>query len=176
MSDNILFTIASKSYLFSVISFVFFRNQYNMEGISDCGSMLNCFVMHIDYGLRAAPTWGIENGGGYMQRYSSDMAWAAPLMFDVVYNMIVVLILVAIISGVIIDKFSELRQSKAHRDDNQRNECLVCSLNRNDFEKAGIRFEAHVSEDHSVTSYAFFIFSSSTKVIQRDFKIVHTIK
>ena len=50
-----------------------------------------------------------------------------------------------------------LLQSKAHRDDNQRNECLVCSLNRNDFEKAGIRFEAHVSEDHSVTSYAFFI-------------------
>jgi inositol 1,4,5-triphosphate receptor type 1 len=144
-------------YIFSIISFVFFRNQYNMEGISDCGSMLNCFVMHIDYGLRAAPTWGIENGGGYMQRYSGGGHWAGPLLFDIIYNMIVVLILVAIISGVIIDKFSELREKKAKTDTDIRNVCFVCSINRDEFEKAAIKFDEHVHQDHSIESYSFFV-------------------
>ena len=47
-------------YLFSVVSFVFMKNQYDLGGHQDCNDLPSCFKLHIDFGLSNSPNWHSE--------------------------------------------------------------------------------------------------------------------
>jgi len=58
--------------------------------------------------------------------------------------------LISIISGIIIDTFGERREQKeAIKDDNQNN-CFICNIEREEFERAGKSFEFHVKNEHDM--------------------------
>lgn len=44
-------------YVFAVLQFVFYRDQYALGGQFDCGDIISCFILHIDYGLTNPPEW-----------------------------------------------------------------------------------------------------------------------
>ncbi len=64
--------------------------------------------------------------------------------------------MVAIITGIIIDTFSELRAQKAEVEDNQLNMCFVCSLDRDQFERKGLKFADHVEIEHNPWNYMYY--------------------
>lgn len=64
--------------------------------------------------------------------------------------------MVAIITGVIIDTFSELRSNKADIESNQLNVCFVCSLDREKFERKGLKFADHLETDHNPWNYLYY--------------------
>jgi hypothetical protein len=44
-------------YLYSVITIVFFQNQYSLAGHFACNDLVSCFKLQIDYGLVNPPEW-----------------------------------------------------------------------------------------------------------------------
>jgi hypothetical protein len=101
--------------LYGVLSYKFFQNQYNLDGHSDCDTLVTCFKLHLDYGITAAPDW---NSDGIIDPTISGVArtgepgrwWhvfsvIAGTMYNLSYVIVVNMVLGAIISGLIIDTF-----------------------------------------------------------------------
>jgi hypothetical protein len=44
-------------YVFATISYMTFRNEYGFDGQHDCETLVNCFKLHVDYGIANTPTW-----------------------------------------------------------------------------------------------------------------------
>jgi len=134
-------------YVFLVIGFLIFPEGYGFADMdtSDCASLGSCLLAHLDYGFRSAPVWG-----------GPDLTWPM-FVFDYIYNLIVILILAAIVSGIIIDAFSSMRADLQAQTDDQTNNCFICSINRSVMERKMVKFEHHVFQEHYMWSYARFL-------------------
>ena len=78
-------------------------------------------------------------------------------LWNFTFKLIVNVILTAIISGIIIDTFGEKRARKAFLDEDTRNKCFICNIQRENFERAGLNFEQHILYDHNLYSYIWFV-------------------
>jgi len=122
-------------YVFLVIGFLIFPEGYGFADMdtSGCSSLQECLLAHLDYGFRSM------------------------FVFDYIYNLIVILILAAIVSGIIIDAFSSMRAELQAQTDDQMNNCFICSINRSVMERKLVKFEHHVFQEHYMWSYARFL-------------------
>ena len=64
--------------------------------------------------------------------------------------------MIAIITGIIIDTFGELRSSKADIEKDESNNCFVCSLKRDQFERKSIKFAEHIETEHNRWNYIYY--------------------
>jgi len=105
-------------YCFLVLGFLTFSDVYGFADMATggCKSLIQCLLAHLDYGFRSGPVWG-----------SPDLTlWK--FLFDYIYNMIVILILAAIISGIIIDTFAEMRSNLQFKNKEQGTKCFMCGI------------------------------------------------
>jgi predicted lipoprotein len=79
------------------------------------------------------------------------------LAYDYAYFLLVILILAAIISGIIIDTFSELREQQQNIQEDMESLCFICSKNRSQVERVGVKFAYHIYQEHYMWSYARFL-------------------
>ena len=89
--------------------------------------MFHCFCSTVNYGLRM--------GGGIgdvlaPQSYLTKTEYYLRVVFDLSFFLIVVIILLNIIFGIIIDTFAELRDQKRSIDDDMKNRCFICNIDR----------------------------------------------
>ena len=111
--------------------------------------------------------------------YPKDMSLGGSISytrfaFDNLFNVILVILVVEIISGIIIDTFGALREEHNKITDSIENKCMICGKNRdtiereyqdsleenrNEAEKAADdkAFEYHKSEQHNIYDYIFFL-------------------
>ena len=75
--------------------------------------------------------------------------------FDYLYNLVVILILAAIISGIIIDTFANMRADLSEKNDDQENNCFICGINRSQMERQMVKFEHHVFQAAPLCSFSF---------------------
>jgi len=138
----------SIQYCFLVIGFLIFPSGYGFADMdtSGCGSLLDCFLAHMDYGFRSGPVWS-----------GPELTWMQ-FFFDYMYNLVVILILAAIISGIIIDTFATLREEMNERKTDQCDKCFICGINKSQMERQMLKFEDHVFQQHYMWSYARFLF------------------
>ena len=61
-----------------------------------------------------------------------------------------------VIFGIIIDTFSELRESKSTIEEDMTSHCFICNRKSFQFEHHGNGFEHHVREEHCMWAYLFF--------------------
>lgn len=101
------------------------------------------FWQHIDFGLQNAPAF---NGDYTPGKY----------LFDITYNILVIVIMVAIITGIIIDTFADLRDTRNEVQDDMDSLCFICSLPREIFERSRIKFSDHTDQDHNPWNYVFY--------------------
>eukprot|EP00928_Gymnodinium_smaydae_P073705 TRINITY_DN5685_c0_g2_i2.p1 TRINITY_DN5685_c0_g2~~TRINITY_DN5685_c0_g2_i2.p1 ORF type:complete len:2031 (+),score=578.31 TRINITY_DN5685_c0_g2_i2:833-6094(+) len=134
-------------YIFVAISFMSFGNGYGFADMdtSQCSTLMECLMGHFDYGFRSAPVW------------NSAKLTNTRFLFDYSYNLLVILIMAAIISGIIIDTFAELREKQKEVEDAMASQCFICSLTKSELERSGIKFEKHILEDHYMWQYARFL-------------------
>ena len=73
--------------------------------------------------------------------------------------MFISLLLIAIISGIIIDKFGELRQRKQEYEQDLQTSCFICGTERKEFDRDPDTpsFSEHVKLRHNVWDYVYFI-------------------
>lgn len=137
-------------YFFAVMAFLFFPDQYEFDGHSDCNSLTACFKLHLDYGLINAPDWE----GGYISPainglngafvYGTVIARLLGTVYNLSFIILINLVLQAIISGLIIDTFSEMRAENETIQQDIKDKCFICSIGTEVFEQVRKRETLHV--------------------------------
>jgi hypothetical protein len=118
-------------YVFIAVAFMIFGQGYGFADMdtSGCATLEECLKGHIDYGFRSAPVWGDA---------SLD---ASRFLFDYLYNLLIILIMASIISGIIIDAFSELQENMNFINDEMSSKCFICSFSQSELERQRVKYE-----------------------------------
>uniref|UniRef100_A0A2H8TPJ2 Ryanodine receptor 44F n=1 Tax=Melanaphis sacchari TaxID=742174 RepID=A0A2H8TPJ2_9HEMI len=143
-------------YIYTVIAFNFFRKFYIQEEDDEvdkkCHDMLTCFVFHLYKGVRAGGGIGDEIGSPDGDDYE-----VYRIMFDITFFFFVIIILLAIIQGLIIDAFGELRDQLESVKEDMESNCFICGIGKDYFDKVPHGFDTHVQEEHNLANYMFFL-------------------
>ncbi|KAI1309033.1 Ryanodine receptor [Halotydeus destructor] len=146
-------------YIYTVIAFNFFRKFYVQEGEDEeaepdrkCHNMLNCFVFMLYQGVRAGG--GI---GDVIEPPDGDEFEMYRIVFDITFFFFIIVILLAIIQGLIIDAFGELRGQLQSVVDDMEAACFICGIGKDYFDKVPHGFETHVQKEHNLANYLFFL-------------------
>lgn len=78
-------------------------------------------------------------------------------MYDLSFFVLINVIILNLIFGVIIDTFADLRSEKHAKDENLRNTCFICGINRTEFDNKAVTFEEHLKKEHNMWDYLKFI-------------------
>ncbi|XP_046400098.1 ryanodine receptor isoform X3 [Ischnura elegans] len=143
-------------YIYTVIAFNFFRKFYIQEEDEEvdkkCHNMLTCFVFHLYKGVRAGGGIGDE-----IEPPDGDDYEVYRIMFDITFFFFVIVILLAIIQGLIIDAFGELRDQLESVKDDMESNCFICGIGKDYFDKVPHGFDTHVQQEHNLANYMFFL-------------------
>eukprot|EP00357_Protocruzia_adherens_P032750 CAMPEP_0115021882 /NCGR_PEP_ID=MMETSP0216-20121206/31174_1 /TAXON_ID=223996 /ORGANISM="Protocruzia adherens, Strain Boccale" /LENGTH=609 /DNA_ID=CAMNT_0002394369 /DNA_START=33 /DNA_END=1863 /DNA_ORIENTATION=- len=145
--DQVMVTLAlglTILYWYSLISFFNWRGEYRFEDTMNCQSLKDCYRTHIDLGFMSQPVWD-----------STPTPWQAAA-YNLSYVLIINLIITAIISGIIIDTFADMRSSQEAVNRDQEDKCFICSIKRDEFENNGIPFAIHTKTEHHMWAYIWF--------------------
>jgi len=134
-------------YIFVGYGFIMFGHGYGFsdQDTAGCANLMDCLKAHWDYGFRSAPVW------------PSKKITYLRFTFDYVYNLSIILIMAAIISGIIIDTFADLKEEQSFIEDEQKSKCFICSLSKSELERAKVKFQKHIIQDHYMWAYARFL-------------------
>jgi len=121
-------------YIFSIFAYVFMPQEFPKH---ECTSLSECFMIIIDQ------TFKNDGGAGnFLERaYPEDMTTGESsinytrIAFDNLFNIVLVILVVEIISGIIIDTFGALREEHNLITDSIENKCMICGKNRDVIEK-----------------------------------------
>ncbi|XP_063919785.1 ryanodine receptor isoform X1 [Zophobas morio] len=143
-------------YIYTVIAFNFFRKFYVQEEDEEvdkkCHDMLTCFVFHLYKGVRAGGGIGDE-----IEPPDGDDYEVYRIMFDITFFFFVIVILLAIIQGLIIDAFGELRDQLESVKEDMESNCFICGMGKEYFDKVPHGFDTHVQQEHNLANYMFFL-------------------
>ena len=141
-------------YIYSVISFTFFKNDYSQNISNSWESVFICYVTIVDQ-------WYKNNGlGGFLStnvpaisrnnEFSLNMG---RFSFDLIFFIIVPTLLINLIFGIIIDNFAERRLKRDQLTENQLSQCFVCGKLDNEIED----FSQHTKYIHNCWDYVYYI-------------------
>jgi len=122
---------------------------------------------------------GLLSGGGVGDYMSNELGWSPNLsgdsfletggilgrmFFDLAFFIIVLVLLLNIIFGIILDTFSNLRETAKEQLEQKQGRCFICGVDKNDideaFQKRGIGKgfeEQHVAHEHNMWDYLSFL-------------------
>jgi len=125
-----------------------------------CSTLMQCFFVTWDQGFK-------NDGGiggfldGAVPLYSMDVqGWKfwPRFVYDHLFNISLMVLLLNIVFGLVIDTFSEMRaEAEAIRAD-MESKCTICDLPAARFETSGNGFLAHRNFDHNMWDY-YFLFA-----------------
>ncbi|XP_077586244.1 ryanodine receptor 2 [Stigmatopora nigra] len=144
-------------YLYTVVAFNFFRKFYDKSDEKDlhdmkCDDMLTCYMFHMYVGVRAGGGIGDE-----IEDPAGDDFEVERIVFDITFFFFVVVILLAIIQGLIIDAFGELRDQQEQVKKDMETKCFICGIGNEYFDKVPHGFETHTLQEHNLANYLFFL-------------------
>lgn len=132
-------------YIYTVVAFNFFRKFYIQEEEEEvdkkCHDMMTCFVFHLYKGVRAGGGIGDEIGDPDGDDYE-----VYRIIFDITFFFFVIIILLAIIQGLIIDAFGELRDQLESVKEDMESNCFICGIGKDYFDKVPHGFDTHVAQ------------------------------
>jgi hypothetical protein len=133
--------------------------QHRINLSCDCPYIL--FIQ--DYGFNNAPDW---DGDGYIEPDISGLNQNSQLgvfiarvtgtVWNLVYTILINLVLQAIVSGLIIDTFSSMRNASEEIEADIKGCCFICSIDRDTFEQAEVSFKHHIMNEHNMWKYLWF--------------------
>merc|ERR1711988_30316 len=143
-------------YVYTVIAFNFFRKFYVQEEGDEvdkkCHDMLSCYIFHLYVGVRAGGGIGDE-----IESPDGDPAFVYRIIFDTTFFFFVIIILLAIVQGLIIDAFGELRDQLEQVKEDLEAACFICGIGKDYFDGVPRGFETHCMQEHNFANYMFFL-------------------
>uniref|UniRef100_A0A671MXC6 Ryanodine receptor 2-like n=1 Tax=Sinocyclocheilus anshuiensis TaxID=1608454 RepID=A0A671MXC6_9TELE len=145
-------------YLYTVVAFNFFRKFYNKSEDGEpvdmkCDDMLSCYMFHMYVGVRAGGGIGDE-----IEDPAGDEFEFYRIIFDITFFFFVIVILLAIIQGLIIDSFGELRDQQEQVKEDMETKCFICGIGSEYFDTVPHGFESHTLQEHNLESYVWKMF------------------
>uniref|UniRef100_A0A8C4Q9X5 Ion transport domain-containing protein n=1 Tax=Eptatretus burgeri TaxID=7764 RepID=A0A8C4Q9X5_EPTBU len=124
------------------------------EGLErSCDTLLMCIITVLNQGLR--------NGGGVgdvlRQPSKDEPLFTARVIYDLLFFFVVIIIVLNLIFGVIIDTFADLRSEKQKKEEILKTTCFICGLERDKFDNKTVSFEEHITQEHNMWHYLYFI-------------------
>jgi hypothetical protein len=156
--DQVVVTVVFMVILIYVFAAYAFHNnfEYAFEDHSACqdggeadtcgGKFHDWLLLHIDYGVINPLVW-TDNSG--------PISSIDGTIFGFLYYFLVNLVITAIVSGIIIDTFAEMRSDRNEVVDNLRSSCFICDIEPEDFEQFGVKFSDHIKYDHNIWQYVW---------------------
>lgn len=141
-------------YLFAAFAFAF-NFQYAFEDRSPCsddallegrcgGDFATWFRLHLDYGV-INPLVFTDNEGPISTVQGS--------LFGFLYYFLINLVITAIVSGIIIDTFAQMRSDRNEVQQDLKGSCFICDIEPEDFEQFNVRYSDHIKQDHNMWQY-----------------------
>lgn len=139
-------------YLFTVVSYSSpqLHNKYYFDNhgeFEDCTTLSTCFRYHLDFGALQSVSWKVGNHIG--------TAWGQ--IFNFLFTFTMQIVIPGLVSGIIIDTFSEMRSNKMAIEEDVANTCFICNIDREDFETANVPFGDHIKNDHNMWKYLWYM-------------------
>ncbi|KAL3202679.1 hypothetical protein MRX96_012072 [Rhipicephalus microplus] len=103
---------------------------------------------------------GVRAGGGIgdeIEPPDGDEYEVYRIIFDITFFFFVIVILLAIIQGLIIDAFGELRDQLQSVVDDMESNCFICGIGKDYFDRVPHGFDTHVQKEHNLANYMFFL-------------------
>uniref|UniRef100_A0A8C3HTL4 Ryanodine receptor 1 n=1 Tax=Chrysemys picta bellii TaxID=8478 RepID=A0A8C3HTL4_CHRPI len=131
-----------------------FYNKSEDEDEPDmkCDDMMTCYLFHMYVGVRAGGGIGDE-----IEDPAGDEYELYRVVFDITFFFFVIVILLAIIQGLIIDAFGELRDQQEQVKEDMETKCFICGIGSDYFDTTPHGFESHTLEEHNLANYMFFL-------------------
>ena len=150
-------------YAFTIFSYKYYYADYPDH---TCYNLWTCYIVSYDQTFKAGSGIGPYLGAPYVSDDTGETIRYGRVIFDNLEYIIINVLLLGIISGIIIDTFSELRQKNYDRNLDSISTCFICEKSREDLEKKyGTNgFEFHVNSQHNIWDYLFFIAYLHTKM------------
>jgi hypothetical protein len=138
-------------YIFGSIGYAFFESSFIVDGDVRCESKISCVMLTFTAAMRS--------GGGIADvmkdtEYDVDPYWGRAF-FDTLY-FIHQLVMIAIVTGIIIDAFGDSRDHRQEVEEDQENQCFICGIERSRFDKRK-GFDWHVKNEHHMWNYIYFL-------------------
>ena len=142
-------------YFYALIVYYFF---YDIMPENSCESIVYCLAYIYSNTFTSGGNLGnfIDDEGGNVNYDASLTRY----LLDISYTIIMVCLVFQMVTGLIIDTFSSLRNAGEEIENDIDNICFICGLNRGKIEKYYIGkegFNKHL-EDHDIASYFFYMF------------------
>ncbi|XP_026086465.1 inositol 1,4,5-trisphosphate receptor type 2-like [Carassius auratus] len=174
-------------YLFSIVGFLFFKDDflmevdrlpaskkinvkesiscqsetcsYHVEEEDEDGTQRMCDTLLMC--IITVLNYGLRNGGGIadvLRKLSKEEPmFPARVVFDLLFFFIVIIIVLNLIFGVIIDTFADLRSEKQRKEEILKTSCFICGLERDKFDNKTVSFEEHIKSEHNMWHYLYFL-------------------
>jgi hypothetical protein len=132
----------------------FFKDLDSGERENLCGNLLECSITYFNLGVRS--------GGGIgdlldMKPFKQKKLYWLRYISDMIFYITVILLLLNMINGVIVSTFSQIREESNEKDEDIKNKCFICNIDRVEFEKRKIAFADHQKSEHNTTTYIRFL-------------------
>lgn len=149
-------------YIWMVLGIILFRHTHEPDDNNICTNMFQCVLAYIFVALRGD---GVKDLMGDLDIPLNVIDSVLPengfflplLLWDFAYNWLFIYVLLAIITGIVIDAFGGLRDEKDAAEQDLRAVCFVCNLPRFNIDQGGIGFDKHVKTEHNPHWYLFFL-------------------
>lgn len=78
-------------------------------------------------------------------------------IFILLFFIIIIVVLLAIVFGIVIDTFSELKDETNRIENDKKNVCFICGENKDELEKKGVNFHNHRNGIHNTWNYIYYM-------------------
>lgn len=153
-------------YIWAIVGFYFLDDMFTL-GVYDvngdeltenqCTTLLQCFVVVVNHGLIM--------GGGIADLMSQEVftndnaaRYGVRYVYDLAFFMIIKMAFLNIIFGIIIDTFADLRDKRNTMEEDMKNVCFICGIERDEFDQFADGFEKHIERDHHLWNYLFYLY------------------
>jgi len=147
-------------YIWMIIGFASLRQEHQDDS---CRNLFSCFLAYMYSAIRGDGIMTLMDDirvpNNVIDAFEGGRFVLLRVIFDITHFFIFILILIAIITGIVIDSFSSLREESDNMAEDLRTKCFVCNLDKFPLDQDGIGFDRHVRQEHNPRWYLFFLFS-----------------
>ena len=142
-------------YIYSMVGYYFMNEYFQNQNGAFCTDTFTCFFQTINFGLRSGGGIADALEGEYD---ANDSRWILVLkvLYDLSFFFLVIILLLNVIFGMIIDSFGDLRDQKNAYDEDRKNICFICGIERGEYERKA-NFDIHVKQEHNPENYIYYL-------------------
>eukprot|EP00164_Ancoracysta_twista_P005362 GFYU01007335.1.p1 GENE.GFYU01007335.1~~GFYU01007335.1.p1 ORF type:complete len:439 (-),score=120.57 GFYU01007335.1:163-1479(-) len=142
-------------FVCSVFAFRFYAEQLPQT----CDTFFQCAMSHVGAGFMDGRLENVYNDVFIQIPESIDVDLNSHVRVLVMffYSITWSILLLNVVLGQIFDGFADIRAQKNQRQNDLKERCFICSVDRITFEQQGNGFHDHVSDDHDPLAYLYFL-------------------